>query len=172
MKRDVVSNREARRAFLAAQGLARPVGGRLTRAGLYDLVEQLGFVQVDSINTVERAHHLILFSRNHNYRHGQLGHLLERQAALFENWTHDASIIPTRFYPYWMCRFAKERETLRERWRKWRQGDYEAMLDQVPAGKGHLVNLGHGVLKQTPPDHVAAFVEAARSYRPVATTQA
>ena len=80
---------------------------------------------------MERAHHLILFSRNHNYRHGQLGHLLERQAALFENWTHDASIIPTRFYPYWMCRFAKERETLRERWRKWRQGDYEAMLDQV-----------------------------------------
>jgi len=127
----VISNADARRAFLAAQSLARPVGGRLTRAGLYDLIEQLGFVQVDSINTVERAHHLILFARNHGYRHGQLGHLLERQAALFENWTHDASVIPTRFYPYWMCRFARERETLKERWRKWRPGDYEAVLGQV-----------------------------------------
>ncbi len=131
MSLPVVSNADARRAFLAGQGLARPVGGRLTRAGLYDLIEDLGFVQVDSINTVERAHHLILFSRNHTYRHKQLGHLLEREAALFENWTHDASIIPTRFYPYWMCRFAKERETLRARWRKWRKGDYEAMLGQV-----------------------------------------
>ena len=131
MSLPLVSNADARRAFLAAQGLARPIGGRLTRDGLLELVEQLGFVQVDSINTVERAHHLILFSRNHSYRHGQLSHLLERKAALFENWTHDASIIPTRFYPYWMCRFAKERETLRERWRKWRAGDYEAMLDQV-----------------------------------------
>ncbi|MDX1576720.1 MAG: crosslink repair DNA glycosylase YcaQ family protein, partial [Kiloniellales bacterium] len=127
----LISNADARRAFLAGQGLARPVGGRLTREGLYGQIERLGFVQVDSINTVERAHHLILFARNHNYRHGQLTHLLERKAALFENWTHDASIIPTRFYPYWMCRFAKERETLRERWRKWRPGDYEAVLEQV-----------------------------------------
>jgi len=38
------------------------------------------------------------------------------------------------------------------------------ILDQVPAGKGHLVNLGHGVLRQTPPDHVAAFVDAAKNY--------
>jgi hypothetical protein len=91
----------------------------------------LGFVQVDSINTVERAHHLILFSRNHTYRHGQLSHLVERTAALFENWTHDASIIPTRFYPYWMCRFARERETLRERWRKWHREGFEAVLDRV-----------------------------------------
>jgi uncharacterized protein YcaQ len=135
----LIPNRDARRAFLAAQGLARPVGGRLTRESLYGLIEDLGFVQVDSINTVERAHHLILFSRNHGYRQGQLSHLLERKAALFENWTHDASIIPTRFYPYWMSRFAKERETLRERWRKWRQGDYEAMLDQV---LGHVRSEG------------------------------
>jgi uncharacterized protein YcaQ len=126
-----IANADARRAFLAAQGLARPVGGRLTREGLYDLVEQLGFVQVDSINTVERAHHLILFSRNHTYRHGQLSHLVERKAALFENWTHDASIIPTRFYPYWMCRFAQERETLRERWRKWHREGFEEVVDQV-----------------------------------------
>jgi uroporphyrinogen decarboxylase len=47
-----------------------------------------------------------------------------------------------------------------------------AMLSQVPPGHSHLVNLGHGVLKQTPPEHVAAFVEAARSFRPVATTKA
>jgi uroporphyrinogen decarboxylase len=41
-----------------------------------------------------------------------------------------------------------------------------AMLDTVPAGRPHLVNLGHGILPDIPPDHAAAFVRAAQSYRP------
>ena len=129
----LIRNAEARRLFMAAQGLSRPPGGRLTRSGLHDLVEHLGFVQVDSINTVERAHHLILFARNRTYRRRQLTHLLEREAALFENWTHDAAIIPTRFYPYWMRRFARDCEALRARWRDWHSAGFEEKLDDVLA---------------------------------------
>ena len=44
-----------------------------------------------------------------------------------------------------------------------------AMLAQVPAGKGHLVNLGHGILKETPPDHAAVFVETVQAHRPTAS---
>ena len=43
-----------------------------------------------------------------------------------------------------------------------------AMLDQVPAGRPHLVNLGHGIHKDTPPEHAAAFIDAAQAYRPAA----
>ena len=39
-------------------------------------------------------------------------------------------------------------------------------LEAVPRGASHLANLGHGILKETPPEHVAAFVEAVRSFRP------
>lgn len=46
------------------------------------------------------------------------------------------------------------------------RSEMEAMLAKVPAGRSHLVNLGHGVLKETPPDHVGVFVESARSFRP------
>src|SRR5262249_8995318 len=57
----------ARRLFLAAQGLTgRPL--LATTARLYDLIHRLGFVQIDSINIVERAHHLILSSRLRGYR--------------------------------------------------------------------------------------------------------
>jgi uroporphyrinogen decarboxylase len=38
------------------------------------------------------------------------------------------------------------------------------MLAQVPAGRGHLANLGHGILKETPPDNAGAFVEAVQSF--------
>lgn len=41
-----------------------------------------------------------------------------------------------------------------------------AMLDAVPAGRPHLVNLGHGILPDVPVEHAAAFVRAAQAYRP------
>ncbi len=127
----VIANPEARKLLLHLQGLSFAPRRKLTRHGLLALVDHLGYIQLDSINTVERAHHLILFSRNQTYRRRDLTHLLERQAALFENWTHDAAAIPTRFYPYWRVRFDRERARLRERWRKWRRDGFEAMLDGI-----------------------------------------
>ncbi len=127
----VISNRQARRLLLASAGLLDDPGRRFDDDCLLDLVERMGFVQVDSINTVERAHHQILFSRNQNYRQAQLARLIEGEAALFENWTHDAAIIPSRFYPYWHHRFARERDSLRARWRKWRREGFEDYLSRV-----------------------------------------
>jgi hypothetical protein len=126
----LVRNTEARRHWLALQRLSGP-RGRPGRAGLRDLVEALGYVQIDSINTVARAHDLILFQRHPGYRPGQLAHLLERERSLFENWTHDAAVIPSRFYPYWQPRFARARTRLVERWRRWRRDGFEALFDVV-----------------------------------------
>ena len=88
------------------------------KAALLELIERIGFVQVDSIRTVERAHHMILFARHPRYRPEQLAALLEDDRSLFENWTHDASIIPSRFYPHWHHRFTRECERLRKQWQK------------------------------------------------------
>ncbi|MDK1375725.1 MULTISPECIES: winged helix-turn-helix domain-containing protein [unclassified Sinorhizobium] len=115
-----LSNRDARRIFLAKQGLSAAPQRALGKEGLLKLIRDLGFVQVDSIATVERAHHQILFSRNQTYRREHLTELLEKDGELFEHWTHDASIIPSAFFIYWKHRFKWESETLRERWLKWR----------------------------------------------------
>ncbi|MDP6706284.1 MAG: crosslink repair DNA glycosylase YcaQ family protein [Alphaproteobacteria bacterium] len=132
-KPPVISNAQARRLLLAASGLSDGPKRRLDNGRLLDLIERMGFVQVDSINTVERAHHHILFSRNQTYRQGQLTRLLEAEAALFENWTHDAAVIPSRYYPFWHHRFARERTRLAERWRKWRRRGFETYLAEVLA---------------------------------------
>lgn len=127
----VIDNRTARRLFLQRQGLSFPPHRKLTDASLLALIEHLGFVQVDSIQTVERAHHMILFARNQTYRHKQLARLHERDGLLFENWTHDASIIPSRFFPYWQRRFAREEARLRARWCNWHGDGFESELDTV-----------------------------------------
>ena len=63
-----LSNRVARKLFLDRHGLGRPP----EREDVAGLIERLGFVQIDSIATVERAHHMILASRRRSYRPQQL----------------------------------------------------------------------------------------------------
>ncbi|MDO9415736.1 winged helix-turn-helix domain-containing protein [Pararhizobium sp.] len=130
----LVSNRDARRIFLHRQGLSAAPNKAQSKQGLLDLIQALGFVQVDSIAIVERAHHQILFSRNQTYRREHLSELLEKDGELFENWTHDASIIPSAFFPYWKHRFRREDATIIERWRKWREPGFEETFDETLKG--------------------------------------
>jgi len=128
---NLLSNSDARRVFLAKQGLSAPPNRALTKAGLLDLIHDLGFVQIDSIQTVERAHHQILFSRNQTYRREHLTALLEEEGVLFEHWTHDASILPSAFFKYWKHKFRDEEVAIVERWRKWRGDGFEASFEET-----------------------------------------
>lgn len=127
----LLSNAEARRIFLARQGLSAPPGRLLGKAGLLQLIHDIGFVQVDSIATVERAHHQILFSRNQTYRREHLTELLETDGDLFEHWTHDASIIPSEFFRYWKHRFRRKEASILERWSKWQGEGFDATFEET-----------------------------------------
>ena len=70
--RPVIDNRSARNLFLARHGLSENPRQMQSRADLLSLIERIGFVQVDSINTVARAHDMILFARNQTYRPNHL----------------------------------------------------------------------------------------------------
>ncbi len=133
-----ITAEQARRLVLWRQGLADRPRRRLTPEGVADLVESLGFLQVDSISTVERAHHMILFARDQSYRPELLRRALEVDRRLFEHWTHDvAAILPMRFYPYWKLRFERERHAVERRFRRWHgdahQDELERVLDLVRA---------------------------------------
>ena len=95
------------------------------------VIDQLGFVQLDSINTVARAHDLILFARRPSYRATNLKRLYEKDRALFEHWTHDAAVIPMAYYPHWHLRFARDAEVLKARWRNWRRDGFEQRFTDV-----------------------------------------
>ena len=120
----LLSNPLARRVFLARQGLSDNPARSLSLQGLYQLIHSLGFVQVDSVQTVERAHHQILFSRSQTYRRGDLQALLESDRQLFEHWTHDASVIPAAF-------FRRREPVILEKWRKWQGEGFDAAFEQT-----------------------------------------
>lgn len=96
-----ILNRDARRLWLWTNGLAPTPTGCLDVMGT---IRRLGFLQIDTIRNVTRAHNHILWSRNQNYREGQLWpHLAGRD--LFEHFTHDASLIPMDVLPFWRRQF-------------------------------------------------------------------
>jgi uncharacterized protein YcaQ len=109
----------ARRFLLAGQGLLADPARRATPAAVYDRIERMGYVQVDTINVVARAHDHILFTRFDGYRPPVLARLLERDRRLFEHWTHDASLIPTAWFAHWKLRFRTLRRRMdgRPHWR-------------------------------------------------------
>jgi hypothetical protein len=129
----LLSAREAGRLLLGAQGLAADPARKASRAEVLALVRELGFVQIDSINVVERAHHLTLWSRLQGYRPAHLTHLLESRRALFEQWTHDAAAIPTEWFAHWKPRFARARERIRASawWRQQLGDDPEPVIRAV-----------------------------------------
>jgi uncharacterized protein len=102
---------QARRIWLRAQRLdtAEPFGeGPQATAAA---VEHLGYVQIDTINVIERCHHHILWNRIPNYRRADLRQAQSVDKTVFEYWTHALSYVPARdlrFFIPAMKRHARE----------------------------------------------------------------
>ena len=127
----LLSNPRARRLFLDRHALSEAPVGAATGQALHDLIERIGFVQVDSINTVARAHDMILWSRRQSYRPPALKRLVEQDRSLWEHWTHDASILPTRLHGVWQHRFQRDAVRLEANWRSWFRDGYVDQFDSI-----------------------------------------
>lgn len=128
---ELIPNTRARRLFLQRHALSEAPAGPASGQALHDLIERIGFVQVDSINTVARAHDMILWSRRQSFRPPALKLLLEKDRSLWEHWTHDASILPTRLHGVWQHRFQRDEQRLHANWKSWFRDGYEAQFDSI-----------------------------------------
>jgi uncharacterized protein YcaQ len=133
-----LSAAQARRVALAAQGFADPApSGAPTGWAVRRLFDRVGVVQIDSVNVLQRAHYLPLFSRAGPYDVA----LLERAAhraprRLFEYWGHEASLIPVGLQPalrWRMDRAAHEAWGGMRRIQRDRPELVERVLDEVAA---------------------------------------
>ena len=98
----LLTQRDARRIWLAAQRLdvAAPFGAG--PSAVADAVAHLGYVQIDTINVIERCHHHILYTRIPGYRRADLREAQSVAKSVFEYWTHALSYVPTRDFRFFV----------------------------------------------------------------------
>ncbi|MDA9499380.1 winged helix-turn-helix domain-containing protein [Bradyrhizobium sp. CCBAU 11357] len=93
---------QARQIWLHAQRLDQraPFGEGAQAAAA--AVAHLGYVQIDTINVIERCHHHILFSRIPSYRRADLRHAQSIDKTVFEYWTHALSYVPANDFRFFL----------------------------------------------------------------------
>lgn len=116
-----------RRIALNQQGLLKTDCFGRGKAATLRAIEHLGYVQINTISVVERAHHHVLWSQVSNYQPKFLDALV-KQRLLFEYWYHAASCLPMRDYRYTLPRTASINGD-----RSWFGGD--------PYGVKYLINM-------------------------------
>ncbi|SFP46511.1 hypothetical protein SAMN05216330_107307 [Bradyrhizobium sp. Ghvi] len=93
---------QARQIWLRAQRLdTRAPFGEGAQA-VTEAVAHLGYVQIDTINVIERCHHHILFSRIPSYRRADLRHAQSVDKSVFEYWTHALSYVPSGDFRFFL----------------------------------------------------------------------
>ena len=114
-KSHIIDPVQARAIWLHAQRLETQDpfgdGADATRAA----VEHLGYVQIDTINVIERCHHHILFSRIPHYRRAHLAQAQSVDKSVFEYWTHALAYVPTQTF----CFFVPQMKAYRSKPSSW-----------------------------------------------------
>jgi len=97
-----LSKREARRLWIGAQRLdvASPFGAG--PQAVADAVAHLGYVQIDTINVIERCHHHILWTRIPDYRRADLRQAQSVDKSVFEYWTHALAYVPSADFRFFV----------------------------------------------------------------------
>ena len=90
---------QARRIALGAQGFAadRPPG-RVDRRHFRRVIDQIGVLQLDSVNVLQRSHYLPMWSRLGPYSVDALDQFTAHSGEMFEYWGHVASLLPSSLH--------------------------------------------------------------------------
>ena len=106
-----LSRSAARLIWLRAQRLDEPSpfghGPEATLAA----IEHLGYLQIDTINVIERCHHHILWTRIPSYRREDLHRAQTIDKSVFEYWTHALSYVPTRDMRFFLPDMKRHRQS-------------------------------------------------------------
>ncbi|MBN1402425.1 MAG: YcaQ family DNA glycosylase [Anaerolineae bacterium] len=112
-----ISKQQARRLAIACQGLDGALAWAEGKEGVAQAINHLGYVQIDTIAVVQRAHHHTLWVRRPDYEPDMLWELQAEDRRIFEYWAPAASFVPMNHYRYYLPAMRAHAE--RPRTKKW-----------------------------------------------------
>jgi uncharacterized protein YcaQ len=114
-----ISREKARRFSLEKQLLTKQVTPK-GKSGTLHVIERIGYIQIDTINVVERSHHIVMHTRSPDYKQDYLSILHAKDKKIFEYWAHAASFIPMEDYRYYLPAIRRKPKpgSWSERWTK------------------------------------------------------
>jgi uncharacterized protein YcaQ len=98
-RKESLSLEQARKLVLLSQRVPPTRRPGPAAASTQAAIEHLGYIQIDTISVVQRAHHHTLWNRNPRYQASQLDQLLSDKK-VFEYWSHAAAYLPFRDYRF------------------------------------------------------------------------
>ena len=110
-----LSPTQARKLVLHSQQLPPPKTSASTLAATQAALEHLGYIQIDTISVIARAHHHTLWTRNPSYTPDQLDQLMVDKTA-FEHWSHAAAYLPMCDYRFSLPRKHAIKSGQRDHW--------------------------------------------------------
>lgn len=127
-----LSKDQARKLVLHAQQLppGKPIGPAVDVT--LSAIENLGYVQIDTISVIQRAHHHVLWSRNPRYQPEHLDELVEEQK-VFEYWSHAAAYLPMRDFRFSLWRKNALRSGKQNHWFRKDEKMMRFVLDRIAA---------------------------------------
>lgn len=126
-----VTKEAARRLMIEKQGITS-FPESVSKTKVYDTIDSLGCLQIDTISVIERAHYLTLWSRLGNYEKNHLDELAYKDKKLFEYWAHAASFVPFKDYRFYLHAMDVRKDEMKQRFVK-RTGKDVEVLDTVLA---------------------------------------
>lgn len=131
------SIQQARKLALLSQRVPPMKQVGCATAGTLSAIEHLGYIQIDTISVIQRAHHHTLWNRNPRYKSSQLDQLIADKQ-VFEYWSHAASYLPMRDYRFSLPRKQALASGKQDHWYERDEGMIKLVLKRI-ATEGPLM---------------------------------
>lgn len=139
---------QARQIWLHAQRLDTRTPFGEGAPAVAEAVAHLGYVQIDTINVIERCHHHILFSRIPSYRRSDLHEAQSIDRSVFEYWTHALSYVPANDFRFFLPAMREHRREGHKWFASVKPADTRKVMRLVRAGPLTIRDIEDDVLTE------------------------
>jgi uncharacterized protein YcaQ len=84
------------------------------RQDVLSIIEKLGYIQIDTISIIERAHKHVLWTRFPDFKNEMLDDLIDKEKKIFEFWDHAAAYLPMKYFRFSLNRKIRYAKKYRE----------------------------------------------------------